>query len=276
MYSFLHVWFDTHHLPLWLIPDYWMCAGVATTLAFAMVWQLARRDGANTRHTLLVLLTAYACAVGGGFVFEWLRVLPEALMTFSLEPFFSVGRAAYGGLLFALLGAVIVNRALGESSLAFLDRAAPGVGLAFGFVRVGCFIAGCDYGVPTSAAWAVRFPSDSLAAMDHASRGWVMEGMMSLPVHPTQLYEALFGFVSCLVAWAWLHRHREPRNGSVFNTWLAAYALARFCIEFLRGDVTRGSYGALSTAQLVSLAILAGLAIKQVKDHRLSSAATAG
>ena len=59
--------------------------------------------------------------------------------------------------------------------LLFLGSA-PGTGLTFALVRTGCFIAGCDYGLPTAHACGVRFPPGSLAALDHARRGFVPPG----------------------------------------------------------------------------------------------------
>jgi len=106
----------------------------------------------------------------------------------------------------------------------------------------------------------VRFPPGSLAALDHARRGFVPLGSPSLPVHPTQLYEAALGLVGAGAAAMALARGR--RDGTAFCRFVAIYALGRFAIEFLRGDPNRGHTLALSTAQWVSVAILTALMLR--------------
>jgi len=124
-------------------------------------------------------------------------------------------------------------------------------------VRTGCFLAGCDYGLPTALPVGVRFPRGSLAALDHARRGFVPHGAPSLPVHPTQLYEAALGLAGAAAAALVLRRGR--RDGRAFAVFMAVYAVGRFAIELVRGDQDRGTFIGLSTAQWVSLAIVLAL-----------------
>ena len=59
-------------------------------------------------------------------------------------------------------------------------------GLTFALVRTGCFLAGCDYGLPTAHAWNVRFPARQPGGdRSHASGVRPRRGASSLPVHPT-------------------------------------------------------------------------------------------
>ena len=75
----------------------------------------------------------------------------------------------------------------------------------------------------------MRFPPGSLAALDHARRGFVPLGSPSLPVHPTQLYEAALGLVGAGAAAMALARGR--RDGTAFCRFVAIYALGRFAID---------------------------------------------
>ena len=145
----------------------------------------------------------------------------------------------------------------------FFDRIAVGAGLTFALVRTGCFLSGCDYGRPTASIWGVRFPPGSLAAIDHLRRGFVPAGAPSLPVHPTQLYEAAVGLVAGLAAAFPIARGR--RDGTAFATFLSIYAAGRFAIELLRGDQDRGAALGLSTAQWVSVSIATALVIAFVR-----------
>jgi phosphatidylglycerol:prolipoprotein diacylglycerol transferase len=113
--------------------------------------------------------------------------------------------------------------------------------LAFGHLigRIGCFLVGDDYGTPSALPWAVAFP----------------EGLppTTVPVHPTQLYEAiglgLLGWI--LIRW----RRRGVSDATVLGRYLVAAGVLRFGIEFLRVD-ERVAFG-LSVAHLVSLAAIA-------------------
>lgn len=250
----LLAWLIGHGLPAWLAPDYFQFASLAVLLGSWVALRLAEHDGASRRHTANAIACAYVAALLGGYLFEALRALPAALASQSWRPILHAGRAAYGGLLFAIAAAALYLRRTRQPLAPFFDRVAVGVGLTFALVRSGCFLAGCDYGLPTAHTWGVRFPPGSLAALDHARRGFVPHGAASLPVHPTQLYEAALGLIAA--ALAAMPLARGHRDGRAFATFLATYAAGRFAIEFLRGDRDRGAAMYLSTAQWVSIAIL--------------------
>jgi phosphatidylglycerol:prolipoprotein diacylglycerol transferase len=80
---------------------------------------------------------------------------------------------------------------------------------------------------------------------------------LGVPLHPVQLYEsavclALFGFL------LWLGRRRH-RDGDIIIAYTALYAIARFVLEFFRGDADRGFFfgGMLSTSQFIGIIMLA-------------------
>lgn len=247
-------WLEQHGLPGFLAPGYLMLASLSTIVAAAHVLHMARQDHADVHGEIRSILAVYVGTLAGGYAFEVLRAIGVSLLTVSISPLFQIGRAAYGGLLGGLGLVALYRRKEGLPLGEFLDRATPGVGLIFLAVRTGCFLAGCDYGIPTSHHWGVRFPAFSQAAHDHASRGWIPEGAASLPVHPTQLYEGVLGALAALLAWVLFGRQRG--DGRTFAAFLSLYACGRFMIEFWRGDSARGLYLHLSTAQYVSIVIL--------------------
>jgi phosphatidylglycerol:prolipoprotein diacylglycerol transferase len=252
-------WLAHRHLPSWLLPDYFELAAAAALIGSLLALRLATRDGASRIHTARAVACAYVAALVGGYLFEALRALPAAVAAESLRPLAHPGRAAYGGLLFAMAAAALYLRAAREPLAPFFDRVAVGAGLTFALVRTGCFLAGCDYGLPTAHLWGVRFPPGSFAALDHLRRGFVPPGAPSLPVHPTQLYEAALGL--CAGACAAIPLARGRRDGSAFSVFLAVTAAGRFAIEFLRGDQDRGHAWGLSTGQWVSVAIVVALSV---------------
>ena len=81
-----------------------------------------------------------------------------------------------------------------------------------------------------------------------------------MPLHPVQLYESAV----CLVLFGvlmWLARRRH-RDGDVIAAYTLLYAVARFVLEFFRGDADRGFVfgGLLSTSQFIAI-ILFGVAV---------------
>lgn len=256
----LLAWADAHGVPVWLVPSYWVFAGLAALLGAEWTRRWAHRDGADAEAESQAHLWGYAGALSGGFLYEMLRHLPGALAAGRGSQLLTGGRAAYGGLLFGLLFSAIALKRRQAWSPGFFDRVTLALGTAFIAVRTGCFLSGCDYGHVTSAAVGVRFPAQSLAADDHLARGWIPEGARSLPVHATQLYEVAVATVATLACWSIL-RWRRARDGVAFATWMASYAVGRFLLECWRADATRGRYAGISTAQWTSLAILAAIAI---------------
>jgi prolipoprotein diacylglyceryltransferase len=265
MRPLLVAWLVHHGFPVWLAPDYFQLASIATLVGSALALHLAARDGASRRHTAYAIAAAYVGALVGGYLFEALRAIPAAVAAASWRPVLHPGRAAYGGLLFAIGTAAVYLRRARQPLAPFFDRVAIGVGLTFALVRTGCFLAGCDYGLPTAHAWGVRFPPGSLAALDHARRGFVPHGAPSLPVHPTELYEVAVGLLAAVLAAVPVMQGR--RDGRAFAMFLGAYAVGRFAIEFLRGDPDRGLALGLSTAQWVSVAIVAALVVRWTRRH---------
>lgn len=247
-------WLVQRGWPAWFCPDYATMVGASSILAAWLVLRQAERDGARVHVQARALAWAYVAALVGGYVFEWIRMIPVAIAERSVWPIVFAGRAAYGGLIFGTLAPVVYLKWRRETVLDFLDRATIGMGIVFACVRFGCFLEGCDFGRPTASWFGVRFPEGSLAAEAHTSAGWIPPGVASLPVHPTELYESGVGLLATSFSCLLLRTRR--RDGSAFAAWITTYALGRFLVELLRGDASRGHYGGLSTAQWVSVSLL--------------------
>lgn len=197
------------------------------------------------------------------------------------------GLVAYGGFLGGLLGSVVYFRVRRVGWLGWGDAAAPSLALGLLVTRVGCYLYGCDFGTPlgaTAPGWLRRagtFPrwqgtdllagSGSPAWLQHvAERGLSPDATVSLPVHPTQLYEALAGGL-LLAGLLWLWPRRRFR-GQVLLTFALAYGGARFGLEVLRDDPERGLLGPrLGVQTSVSAALLllgAGFALGPARSIR--------
>lgn len=166
------------------------------------------------------------------------------------------GFSLYGGLL-GLLAAWLIHHRIRPFPLGlFLDCATPGLALGLALGRVGCFLAGCDGGRLCGLPWGVRFPPDADAFAFQVSRDMITRSArLSLPAHPTQLYEAVFAVTVLNVALLWLKR--DPRPGSVFLTGTMSYAAYRFFTEPIRVDLGGLHPFGLTFASFFSLVVLA-------------------
>ncbi|GBC78970.1 Prolipoprotein diacylglyceryl transferase [bacterium HR09] len=174
---------------------------------------------------------------------------PSYLTSFAgIVALLRAGGVFYGGLLGALVVAALLVRRWRLPFWLLADSLAPSVALGHFFGRLGCFFAGCCYGASCSAPWAVVFSDPKAAEVSGTPLG--------VPLHPTQLYEAAFNLANYLFL-AWLFRRSVERRlgGQVLGFYLVNYGVARFVIEFFRGDADRGFVlgGLLSTSQAIAL-----------------------
>lgn len=248
---------------LLLAPGWFTCVGLAWLAVCVWMMRSARRRGEDVGTVALVLAAVYVAAVVAGIALPALIDAAKALARgdgLRLRWAGMVSYLGYGAGTLVLFAMLRRRQGLRPGQFADLLAAPMGLGLCIG--RLGCFLAGCDYGqvAPASVPWAVRFPQGSPAWRGHVSAGWVpRDRAESLPVHPTQIYEALLGLALCGLA-IWLARTdwARARAGRVFAVFVGCYAAGRVVIENLRGDVGRAAYGPWSGAQLAcGLALLA-------------------
>ena len=137
------------------------------------------------------------------------------------------------------------------------DLIVPSVFLGMAFGRFGCFLYGCCFGDRCELPWAVEFPIKSVPFEAQMQRGFLpADATTSLPIHPTQLYSVVDGVLLCLLTLAYYPI--RARDGSVVTLALLTYPVSRFFIERLRGD-EMGMFGtSLTSAQWISLTMLAG------------------
>lgn len=154
--------------------------------------------------------------------------------------FWQGGFSLWGGAMGGLAAVSVVARKLGASRLVVFDLFAPSMLLGVAIGRIGCLLAGCCFGLPTSMPWAVVF--------DHPA---TFVDFPETPLHPTQIYEALGALVLSIAL-----RFVEAGPGKRFALALAGYGGLRFVVEIFRGDVARGFVvpDLLSLPQLFAIA----------------------
>ena len=237
------------------LPTYGTLLVLAILAGIFTAIRLGRRVGLDSGLILdfctWVMLVALAGAKVLMVLSEWSYYRDNPGEIFSLSTLMA-GGVFYGGFLAALFFTLWYVQVQKLSFWKMADVLVPGVALGQSIGRLGCFSAGCDYGKPTQVWWGVVFTSPFAHDVAGVPLG--------IRLHPTQLYESFATFlIFGILLWQFPRRRRE---GGLFLIYLGLYAVARFFLEYLRGDADRGFvfHHLLSTSQFIALLVLAGVA----------------
>lgn len=140
------------------------------------------------------------------------------------------------------------------------DAAAPALALGYAVGRVGCFLVGDDYGVPTKMPWGMKFPvglPPTTAGMLRSQFNVDVDPSIPdhelLAVHPTQLYTVFASLIIFFIALR-LAKTMRLKPGALFQLTLAMLAVERFLVEFFRAKDDR-FFGHFTLAQMISVGI---------------------
>ncbi|NCP33509.1 MAG: prolipoprotein diacylglyceryl transferase [Armatimonadetes bacterium CG_4_10_14_0_8_um_filter_66_14] len=207
-------------------------------------------------YALWALLSAI---IGSRIVFVLLDLRSYLQQPETMWQIWKGGLSFHGGLAAALLALHFFCRKRGVRFAQMTDLLAPGLALGYAFARIGCFLNGCCYGVPTHLPWACRFPDEHNL------------GHLTPPSHPVQLYASLLSLV--LFALLVRNLHRARFEGQVTCWYLIGYSVLRFGVEFLRRGVTGKLFIAgLTEAQIASVLMFAFAAVALVIRGRRTAA----
>jgi phosphatidylglycerol:prolipoprotein diacylglycerol transferase len=228
--------------------------GVLVALAFlAGLWmatRLAREARLNADAVsnlgIYCALAAIAGAKAMMFIVDAPYYAQHPSEIFSLASL-QAGGVFYGGLIAALAVAWWYMRKTKLPLLETADVFAPAIALGHGIGRLGCFSAGCCWGIPTHVPWAVTFTnpvSNQLVGVP-----------LNVPLHPTQLYESFSEFA--IFAFLFRRFHKPHSRGGIISLYLILYGIVRFVVEFFRFHEQGNLWGGpLDTSQWISLVLI--------------------
>lgn len=233
------------------LPTYGVLVALGFLAGLAVTLRIARRAGlAAEKVTNLAVYCAMA-GILGAKLFMFLFDLPDYIrdpgQIFTLATLQAAG-VFHGGLIAAILFAVVYMRRQAMPVLPTMGAFAPGIALGQAIGRLGCFAAGCCWGRECTLPWGVRFRSDEAAPVP-----------LDRTLHPAQLYESALD----LLIFAFLYRQagRAAKPGRLIGLYLVLYSVARFIVEFFR-EHEQALVGPFSLTQWISLGLLlTGLAI---------------
>ena len=177
------------------------------------------------------------------FFWDFESVLKNPLSFFYI---WQGGLAVFGGFIGGAGVLFFYSRKLKMPFLKLLDFFSPAFALGQSIGRIGCFLAGCCYGKPTSVFFGVRFMNPHTLAPP------------GVKIYPTQLMECVLDFVLFL----FLLKTKKEKDGDVFAFYLLGYPAIRFFLEFLRGDAVSGMFGLTAIQNIAMIGVISGLALK--------------
>ncbi len=199
----------------------------------------AKRIGFNEEYIIDLLIFAIPAAIIGSriyyVIFKWEEYRDSLWRIVDIR---GGGLAIHGGIIAAVIVALIFTRIKKLSFWKMADICAPSIILGQAIGRWGNFINQEAHGVETDLPW-----------------GLMIDGVK---YHPTFLYESLWNFLVFFFL-LWYRKNRVKVRGEVFLLYVALYSFARFFIEGLRTDSLM--VGPMRVAQIISIVLIVGVVI---------------
>jgi phosphatidylglycerol:prolipoprotein diacylglycerol transferase len=216
-------------LGITFIRSYGLLLALSFLLGVALAIKRAKKAGLDPNLIIDLSFVVLVSAIVGSRFFYVIYHLDEFSSNFLdiINPFHSgyvgiAGLSMMGGVVLAIVSAFVFFALKRKSPWPSFDVMMPAFMLGVGLTRIGCFLNGCCFGLPTHSSCGVIFPTDSQA-------GYIFP---DTPLIPTQLFESLAGFVMLGII-LWSERFKKF-NGHSFWVTVALYAAWRFVIDFFR------------------------------------------
>jgi phosphatidylglycerol:prolipoprotein diacylglycerol transferase len=247
------------------VPMYGLMLAVGLTLGILVDLYFAKRSTLDSLDVEQAMVYAGVGAFLGAKILYLLTVLPDLIekadvLFSSFDYIFmllSRGLVFYGGLIGGLSALIVFCKTQRIDVWEMFAAILPGVPLAHSIGRIGCFLAGCCYGVPADPPWGVFFKPGSAAPAQ-------------VSLFPIQLLEAALNMLLFIALFIFARKRRKP--GYVPAFYLIGYSVQRFILEFFRYDVQRGVYFGLSTSQWISAVLLAAAVLMIILPNRRKKA----
>ena len=244
------------------IPTYGVLTALALVAALAAAVHFARRLSLDPNKVWTLSITA----VLSGLVGARLLVVLAHFDIFRQHPFWVLGLSTLRdswitpvSVALGVAAGVLYALAEGLPVLAAADALAPATAIALAINRIGAFVAGIDFGTPSSVPWAVTYRSRFAAVWYRTPIG--------VPLHPLQLYEAAVSLFVLALLILWLPRRRD---GELAGIALFFFGVAVPVLSLWSADLAHpASSFALSIAVLLAGAVL--LVDRSRKPHRYTA-----
>ncbi len=231
-------------------------AGIAATAAVAFII-CKRRNIPRFDVAGAGVYTMIGAILGSKLLFIAVSYKQIIALGLTFTDIIKGGFVFYGGLLGGAIGLLIYTKQFKLPLDDYMDLFAAVIPLGHAIGRIGCFFAGCCYGIPYNG----RFSFTYTASFD-------INTPIGVPLLPVQLIEsAVLLIVFAMTVAAFIKF--SDKKGVTSSVYMCAYSAARFVLEFFRGDSERGKFWGLSTSQYIGILIFifgVVFCIKRIND----------
>ena len=225
------------------IRAYGLILSISIILATGIGYYLAKQDGRYHQH--VVDLGIY-CGLSGllgarlwdVFFFDWEYYQDHLTEILNV---WQGGMAIQGGIILGVITGVLYCHYHKIDILAMMDIAAPAIVFGQGLGRCANLLNGDAFGAPTGSSFGILYPPSTLAYHTYGTQ----------PLWPAEIWEGQLDFV--IFAIILLFRAFPHIKGQAFALYVMLYSLARFFLEYLRGDYTELILGMFKSAQMTSI-----------------------
>ena len=225
------------------IRAYGLILSLSIILATGVAYFLAKQDGRWHNHIVDIGIYSGIAGIVGArlwdvFFFDW------AYYSHHLSEIFYVwqgGMAIQGGIVFGVGAGIIYARHHKIDILALADIVVPAIILGQAIGRCANLLNGDAFGAPTGGNFGIIYPETTLAYHTYGAQ----------PLWPAEVWEGQIDFV--IFALLLIFRAFPHAKGQAFSLYIMLYSLARFGLEFLRGDYATPVFLSFTSAQTTSL-----------------------
>ena len=225
------------------IRAYGLILSLSIILATGVAYFLAKQDGRWHNHIVDIGIYSGIAGIVGArlwdvFFFDW------AYYSHHLSEIFYVwqgGMAIQGGIVFGVGAGIIYAKRHKIDILALADIVAPAIILGQAIGRCANLLNGDAFGAPTGGNSGIIYPETTLAYHTYGAQ----------PLWPAEVWEGQIDFV--IFALLLIFRAFPHAKGQAFSLYIMLYSLARFGLEFLRGDYATPVFLSFTSAQTTSL-----------------------
>jgi phosphatidylglycerol---prolipoprotein diacylglyceryl transferase len=236
--------------------------GFFATLGFVVGLYLALiesdRFKADRNHILdLALFCLIAGVTGARTTFILLNLKKFVANPSEIFNIYSGGLELIGGCILVFAVSFFYLRKKKLPVWRYMDIVAPAIVAGFILSRIGCFLAGCGFGKATNVSWAVVYHHPQALAP------------CCLPLHPTQLYEAISHLFLFVLLWA--GRRHKVFEGQIFWLFVLSHGILRLVLyQYRGGSIPVEILGGMTGPQFVGgvIAFVAAIMLKNLNDRQ--------
>lgn len=240
------------------IPPYVFFVGVGAVFAFFIFNCLLLFLKADIKLGNRVVIFSIPALLLGAKSFGVIANIVECIMNNSsidIDTFIYSGIVFYGGLIFFLISFwLLIHKSPLQDKVKITDSLATSIPLFHAFGRIGCFTAGCCYGVPTNCIIGVTYTT------------WIQGSVSTATRVPIQLIEAIVNII--LFALLLQLVLNKKATGKLLILYILNYSIVRFIDEFFRGDIDKNILSGFSAAQLISAVLIVFVSIKLITERK--------